>query len=70
MKQFWNYKRRDFAFNIIELVFVMKLNWYIFEYTAIIAYAKVSKQTEIKPNNQAKIIPFLPKRLVKASRDT
>lgn len=70
MKQFWNYKRRDFAFNIIELVFVMKLNWYIFEYTAIIVYAKVSKQTEIKSNNQAKIIPFLPKHLVKASRDT
>lgn len=58
-KQFWNYKRRDF--NIIELVFVMKLDWHILEHPVIIASEKVSKQTKIKLNNSAKIIPYLPK---------
>lgn len=67
-KKFWNYNRRDFAFNIIELIYVMKLDWRFSEYTALIASVKVSKQTNNKTNNQAKIIPNLPKQSVKREK--
>lgn len=51
-KKFWNYNRRDFAFNIIELIYVMKLDWRFSEYTALIASVKVSKQTNNKTIKQ------------------
>jgi len=40
------YNRKDFAFNIIELIYVMKLDSYILEYIALITSTKASKQTK------------------------
>lgn len=46
------YSRKDFAFSIIELIYVMKLDRRILEYIALIASVKPSKQTNKQTPNK------------------